>query len=376
MSSYSVILDCGSLTSKVGFAGDSCPQEVFETVVGRSNVGGMISVAEDALTKQKFLTLRHPIEQGQITNWDDMERIWEYGLLTANAPLESIRLLLTECYTHELKKRERITEILFEKFNLNSIYLGLQPVLALYGEGYANGCVLESGYDVTYAMCVINGYAIKNTIVKSIICGKEISNGLNRSLIESGTLIRNNSSDSLHRGDVSGTLEDRRIAYLKENGLYISKQFNEEVKAATTNPDLFQKSFTLPDGHNVVIGKERFTIAEAVMQPSLIGLEALGFKDCIQQSLRNYENQKQTISTIVLSGGNTMFSQLRERLKKDLDSTGREFNIIAKRNRLHGAWIGGSVIASLSSFDAMWLLSSDYAEHGAKIIHQQCPYFM
>ena len=37
------------------------------------------------------------------------------------------------------------------------------------------------------------------------------------------------------------------------------------------------------------------------------------------------------------------------------------------------AWIlGGSILASLSTFQSMWITKSDYAEHGSSIVHRKC----
>ena len=35
-----------------------------------------------------------------------------------------------------------------------------------------------------------------------------------------------------------------------------------------------------------------------------------------------------------------------------------------------GAWLGGSILASLSGFEDMWLSRSDYMEHGAARVHK------
>lgn len=35
-----------------------------------------------------------------------------------------------------------------------------------------------------------------------------------------------------------------------------------------------------------------------------------------------------------------------------------------------GAWLGGSILASLAGFQDMWLPRSEYMEHGAARIHK------
>jgi actin beta/gamma 1 len=59
-----------------------------------------------------------------------------------------------------------------------------------------------------------------------------------------------------------------------------------------------------------------------------------------------------------MSGGNTMFPGISERLKKELTALAPQntnINVIAPTDRKFSAWIGGSIISSLSSFKSMWI---------------------
>jgi actin-related protein len=63
-------------------------------------------------------------------------------------------------------------------------------------------------------------------------------------------------------------------------------------------------------------------------------------------------------SNIVLSGGSTLLPGIAERLKKELIAlapSSTEINIIAPPERKYTVWIGGSVLASHSSFQNMWI---------------------
>lgn len=53
---------------------------------------------------------------------------------------------------------------------------------------------------------------------------------------------------------------------------------------------------------------------------------------------------------IVLTGGNTLFNAISERIQKEIESLadGKScVRVIAPPERLYSAWIGGSVLASL-----------------------------
>lgn len=78
-SSAIVVLDNSSELSRAGFAGDEAPKVTFPSVVGRprevTNDQKQIFVGNEASSKRGVLQLKHPIEQGIITNWDDMEQV-------------------------------------------------------------------------------------------------------------------------------------------------------------------------------------------------------------------------------------------------------------------------------------------------------------
>lgn len=46
--------------------------------------------------------------------------------------------------------------------------------------------------------------------------------------------------------------------------------------------------------------------------------------------------------------------------------------IIAPPERKYSVWIGGSILASLSTFQQMWISKSEYDEAGPSIVHRKC----
>ncbi|KAJ3452531.1 hypothetical protein M0812_04301 [Anaeramoeba flamelloides] len=78
-------IDNGTHMMKSGFGGDDAPRAVFHTVAGRiRHVGVMRTInqldtyIEEAFSKCGILTYYYPIENGIVTNWDDVEKIWQY----------------------------------------------------------------------------------------------------------------------------------------------------------------------------------------------------------------------------------------------------------------------------------------------------------
>ena len=78
-----LVVDNGSGMCKAGFAGDCAPRAVFPSIVGCSRIQyGVIRagqkdsyVGDEALSRGSKVYLRHPIEDGIVVNWDDMEKV-------------------------------------------------------------------------------------------------------------------------------------------------------------------------------------------------------------------------------------------------------------------------------------------------------------
>ena len=114
-----VVIDNGSGIIKAGFSGDDAPRVIFPTLVGRPKHQGANSKIEtaskdsfflgvDSDAKRGILTLQHPIEQGIITSWDDMETIWHHTFYNElRVSPEEHNVLLTETPLNPKPNREK-----------------------------------------------------------------------------------------------------------------------------------------------------------------------------------------------------------------------------------------------------------------------------
>jgi actin-related protein len=80
-------------------------------------------------------------------------------------------------------------------------------------------------------------------------------------------------------------------------------------------------------------------------------------------------------ANIVLSGGTTMYPGIAERMHKEMAAlapTAMKIRVIAPPERKYSVWIGGSMLASLSTFQQLCISKQDYDESGPSIVHRKC----
>lgn len=74
-----------------------------------------------------------------------------------------------------------------------------------------------------------------------------------------------------------------------------------------------------------------------------------------------------------MSGGSTMYPGIADRMQKELAAlapASMKVKIVAPPERKYSVWIGGSILASLSTFQQMWVTKQEYDESGPAIVHR------
>merc|ERR1711945_62330 len=143
-----LVVDNGSGMCKAGFAGDDAPRAVFPSIVGRPKMPG-IMVGMDQ--KDSYVG-------------DEAQ---------SKRPV-----LLTEAPLNPKANRERMTQIMFETFNVPAMYVAIQAVLSLYASGRTTGIVMDSGDGVSHTVPIYEGYALPHAIVRLDLAGRELTNYL------------------------------------------------------------------------------------------------------------------------------------------------------------------------------------------------------
>ncbi|CAH2036997.1 unnamed protein product, partial [Thlaspi arvense] len=377
-------------------------------------------VGSQALSyRRDHMEVLSPIKDGVVSDWDLVDNIWEHAFKSCLMidPKEH-PMLLAEPPLNTQQQREKAAELMFEKYKVPALFMAKNPVLTSFATGRATSLVVDCGGGSTTIAPVHEGYVLQKAVVSSPLGGEFLTDCLLKSLESKGIKIRPRYSFKRKEvragefqvlnfilGNETANVEDVHLPDTTESyRLFCQRMIVGDIKDSICRvPDtpyddksysnIPTTSYELPDGQTLEIGADKFKVPDVMFNPSIVqtipGMEKYadmipsvrGLPHMVMESINkcDVDIRRELYSSILLAGGTSSMQQLKERLEKDLieeSPHSARVKVLASGNtteRRFSVWIGGSILASLGSFQQMWFSKSEYEEHGASYIQRKCP---
>lgn len=422
-----IVVDNGSDTFRAGFAGSDIPQVSINSCIGRPRHEKVLltpplsSSLQDETTVDELqweserdswfigdkckkhrgvLSLTYPFSSEEYPagdGVDDMVKIWDtmyqqdYLSVSSDERFQFDQkqsqqhpVMITGFPTIPLtssakKSRKAVAEVFFEQFQAPALYFIKPTTLSLYAHGKVTGCVIDSGKDCTVSVPIYQGYEIKNAVRRIEVAGKHVTRQLNRILRQQGYIFHT-------------TSEMEVVKEIKRNMCSINP-FSEAHATKDAKTQNVEESYVLPDGREIVLEQSLLNEAtEMLFDPGLAGMEYEGVPAALLTSVftADISLRQPFLSNVLLTGGSTLFRNYRARMEgelkaqltmdkfkvKDEQMEQLKLSVTSSEELLSGdqcatnvAWLGGSVLASMASFQNLWISRDAYYEQGSDCLY-------
>ncbi|KAL5251116.1 hypothetical protein ACHWQZ_G016735 [Mnemiopsis leidyi] len=326
-----LVLDVGSYTMSYGVSGEETP--------------GFAKLA--TYTKDGTEGCKAPIHKGKLTDKDRMDEIIKMAVDDVGIRPEDKYLLMSNPNTMSLGDKAALLDITFECNRFPGCLTISQAALGLYCSGNSSGLCLDIGYHQTTVVPVYEGYPLIGcpSILTSPISGLQLDD-----------VMKKFNPKLVGLGSVEMTSLKKELCQISET---------ETSMTVEVEP----KEFELPDESKVSVGNEAHFATELLFTPHHFGVKSPGCHELIYNSLHKVDpdGHKDIIGSVLPMGGTSRIPGFSKRLELELLGVlNHEFRIInqSEREKEHMTWIGGSIVAELSTFQEMWVFRSEYEEEG------------
>lgn len=347
-----IVIDNGSGYIKAGWSGEDSPRVVVPSIVGKVTPPEpgkpTTSVFGNSLNlKNPASAFSFPIERGVLKDnkkdLEDMKDLWYHILRNElnQQDLSNTNVLITDAILNSRDNKTLIAQIFFENFGVNSLGIMPAPVLSLFATGRARGVVVESGEALTSIVPIFEGFALPHTVTTMNIAGQDITKYILKKL--------------------EHQVQPRQFAVargIKDQMTVVAYDYREALTGADLLPE-DQALYELPSGEIISVNKDiRLKASEILFSPELVDSDSPNIQSLTVESINRCDRDliSDIYSNIVVSGGTSMMKGFPERLEKEVkqimsrDIMASEIQFYADSFRQHGAWIGGSMLASMSTF--------------------------
>ncbi len=371
-----VIIDIGACSVRAGFASeDAYPQVYFPAVCGMDAVTlEPIDCGLGAFLPQNRYNAKliHPRRRGLRMDRADVHSLKlqaTYSIVLSvleklNVEPQYCQVLLTLPPTMD-EERNDLAEMLLAHIGFAGFFVQEQALLALYSYSTTSGIVVDIG-DHIDIVPIIDGYVIEAGVTRLPFGGNAITDHFSKLITAKGIRYFSDIEVYINR-------------YLKESLCYVSQNFDEDAAMCEANPTEYTRAaeidrFQLPDHKAVVcLDISLFKAPEGLFSPRLWGKDVPGIHELVWKSIQHcpIDQRRELQRKIYLSGATTQLPGFKERLQKELLTLAQPGSVVevhASGTQQHAAFIGGAVLARLSSFQDTVVTKQDWDMLGCEAL--------
>eukprot|EP00439_Symbiodinium_sp_Y106_P021299 s1350_g2.t1 len=361
-----LVLDNGSGSVKVGYAGEVEPKVVYNNMYTavRASRHEPSKAATEALEKSNARL--HVMDHGVVTQWEGLVEVFQAALdeMKVHDPSQH-PCLVTEAPFNPTVHREVLVEKLFEELRVPAVQVVHSGALALYATDRRTGLVIEVGDGVAQTVPLFDSYVVTNAVQRRDFGGRDLTAYL-------GELLQRELG---YKEALADEVWWTQLQTVKERMCRVATQH-----APVSRQDPVQQEYKLPDGK--VLDWEQGLLsqcAEALFQPGQhlkLDEEAVGIHKMAAGSVLacGLDIQKSLANSVVLSGGSTLFPGMCQRVQEELQRL-LPSAVKAKVTRVakptYAAFMGGSILASMPDLQRTFMTRSEYLEYGASFIQSK-----
>lgn len=293
----------------------------------------------------------YPIVDDVIEDWDALEKIINHIFYT-NMRVDPLNhpIILVEPPLSTRMQREKICELLFETFGFPALLLVNAAVADLICNGEMTG--LDIRLDTSaYIIPVLDSMPISHAI-KKLPLG-DVTEYLLRLLRAAG-----------HSFTTSA--EREIVRDIKEKLCHVVLEPEKETYE--------EKTYTLPDGETLILGKELFMAPELYFKPELIGSESKPLDvETYDTLMKLDEDIKEPIAGKIILSGSEIFPGMKDRLKREIEKLATFPVEIKQQESQYSSWVGASVIGVLKHVkypSKYWITKKEYYENPTIVHHK------
>lgn len=309
-----LVVDQGYGATRFGICGESAPT-------------GLANMLRDE-EHMRYMIERQKLESMAV-DWEALETQWFQMFETElDVEGENCSVLATISPYGSKEYAETLAELLFETFDVNSIYFANPSMLSLYAQGKMTGLVLDSGECITSAFPVFEGTIDKHAVKSIPFGGRDVTEYVKRQM-------------SLDMDDYA---TNRVACRMKEELCYCG-----EPRAFTE-----VQTYSLPDGGEIRVEEDSPFPYRApeffFFDPMRLDWEDTSLEQSVQAMIMEVvagcaiDTRKKLTENLLLAGSNTLFDGLPEMMFKKVKAEGKArcgtLKMAAPKHRSISAWLG------------------------------------